>query len=173
MREVHGFTSTQVCEVAGVTRRQLQLLVESGTVTPVRKGRRGPGRQDLYSFRQVIALAYGGAFLAAGAHLDWAREAARFVARMHPGELLVELAHGRTLLVMYPERAGLSRFVDPKSVLSPLATREQRLFAARLDMRSCYLRVWRRAEELVVRLTREERAAAERMAREEAASRGG
>jgi hypothetical protein len=122
----------------------VQLLVKSGVLVPSIRGRgcgdRHGSAPSYFSVMQTIAVAYGEAFKAAGAHASWADEAVRWVASRHPGELLLEFARGRTVLFLLPGGGGL--LADPK--LGPETSREHRTLAAALDLEKCYERVWRR-----------------------------
>jgi hypothetical protein len=152
MRESHVLTGALVCEVASVSPRLLQSMVEAGAVAPVERGSRGRGRHRRFSAMQALAVAYGAAFLGAGCHHSWAYEAVRFVCGLEPEEMAKAFAERRTLANLLP--GGLSRLVKPS--LKEDATREQRLMAEALDLEVVYRRVQRKAEALGVRLALEE-----------------
>jgi hypothetical protein len=146
------FTTRELLELSGLTRRQLQFFEGAG-LAPLRKGRAGRWNPGIWSMMQVVGAAYGKAFLDAGCHSSWAYEAAVWVAAQDPGVLVKKFALGRTLLALLP--TGEGRLVEP--YLPPHATREHRLIAAQLDLAKCYERVWRRALELAGELAGKER----------------
>jgi hypothetical protein len=150
-----AFSTSELLELTGLTRRQLQQLEESGAVKPLRKGKQGRGHSGNWSVMQTVAAAYAKAFLEADCHPSWAYEACRWVAQQHPGALAVEFAQGRVLLALLP--GGEGQLVKP--ALKPGATREHQLMVAQLDLQKVHDRVLRRADELVERLVGEEKAA--------------
>src|SRR5262245_15236048 len=96
MREPNGLDefvrpTKDLCWAAGASRRRVQLLVEGGVLVPARKGHSAAlgvaGAPDCFSVLQTVAVAYGEAFRAAGAHPSWADAAVRWVAARQPGEL--------------------------------------------------------------------------------------
>jgi hypothetical protein len=160
------FTTPELLELSGLTRRQLQRLEEAGAIVPFRRGTRGRGQRGLWSIMQAVGAAYAGAFVAAGCDWEWAPEACRWVSEQHPGELCVAFARGWTLLALTPD--GQGRLVQP--YLRPGATREQRLKVDKLNLARTYERVLKKAIELGLRLRAEEKAAAAQLAREEQAA---
>jgi hypothetical protein len=140
------FTTPELLQLVGLTRRQLQALEEVKSVVPlVPADRPGRGNAARWSVMQVIAVAYGRAFLDAGCHTCFAHAACRWVSDQEPGKLLAEFAAGRTLLCLAP--SGESFLAQP--CLGRDCTREQRLLAAKLDLARTYEGLLRRMFELV------------------------
>jgi hypothetical protein len=138
----------------GLSRRQLQTLEEAKAVAPSVHRGTGKGHAAGWAVMTALGIAYAKAFAAAGCHATWGWSAARWVARQRPEALAAAFAEGRVLLAMAP--GGEGRLIEPR--LRPGATRERRLEVAQLDLGACCRRVLRRAEELGVPLSAEERA---------------
>lgn len=149
-RQLATFTTTELLELAGLTRVQLQRLESAGALTPLWIGHgRTPSK---WSPMQVVAAAYFKAFTDANCEATWAYAACHWVARQHPGELRVQMADkNRTLLVLSP--TGEGRIIEP--YLKPGASREHRIMVAQLDLKPIYERIMRRADELAERLCKD------------------
>jgi hypothetical protein len=138
------FTSSEVCQLAGISPRGLQRLLEAGAIEPAIKGGRGRYAPRWFSITQAAGIAYAQAFQNAGCHISWAYEACAWVAAQQPDDLLKEFARGNTLLCLAP--------ITEQTRLVPLnkpdATRELRIRLAQLNLEIVYRRVVRRAAEL-------------------------
>jgi hypothetical protein len=124
------FLSNQLCRLAQITRRQLQMLHEADDLVPTRHDKGGPLRGHRWSVMQVLGAAYYAAFLRAGSHASWGHDAAAWVSRQDPEALFAALAKGRTLLSLSPDGRGW--LVAP--CLRPDASRKQRIMLAELDL---------------------------------------
>src|SRR5262249_55020910 len=149
-------TTAELCELAGVTPRTLQSLLEAGAVVPADTGAKGRGNTRRFDLMQAVAVAHAADFIRAGCDRSWANAACAWVSRQNPGRLLVDLKAGKTLLSLRPDGEGV--LVEPS--LPPTATREQRLMLANLNLARCYKRVFDRAH---ARATPEERATLDRI----------
>lgn len=153
MTLAHGqlatFTTTELLQLSGMTRVQLQRLENAGVLKPLTVGyARTPSK---WSPMQVVAAAYFMAFADANCNAAWSYAACRWVARQHPGNLRVQMADKkRTLLMLSP--TGEGRIVEP--YLKPNATREHRLMVAKLDLKPIYERIMRRADEMAEELAK-------------------
>ena len=82
------FTTSQICELCGVTPRSLQLMIQAGAITAdVNKGAKGRGKARKFSVMQALGVCYAQAFIDAGCHHSWAYEAAKWVASQKIGPL--------------------------------------------------------------------------------------
>jgi hypothetical protein len=138
------FTSTEVCKLAGVTTRGLQLMLEAGAVAPVVRGSRGRYTPSRFSIMQTVGIAYAQAFINAKCHRSWAYEACAWVAAQKPDVLIKGFDKGNTLLCLAPITAQ-TRLVP---LNKPTASREMRIRLAQLNLAIVYRRVLRRAAEL-------------------------
>ena len=161
-RHLPAFTTQDVCEIADISPRGLQLMLLAKAVVPVASGGPGRGRHRRFSVQQTVAVAYGASFLAANCVHSWAYAATSWVAAQHPGALIVEFAQGKTLLALLPH--GKSRLVEP--YLEPQAGHDKHLLLSQLDLSKCYWRVLKKATERCFRLSREEQELAEKLAKQ-------
>jgi hypothetical protein len=134
-------TTDQLCELAGVSRRTLQSLIEAGAVVPTEKGAKGHGNSRGFTLMEALGVATAADWIRAGCDRSWCNAACAWVSRQNPGKLLVELAGGRTLLSLRPDGEGV--LVAPS--LGPHATREQRVMLANLNLAATYRKVFNRA----------------------------
>ena len=122
------YSTKDLLELSGLTRRQLQALEATGALKPVVKGRQGRGGSAHWSFMQVFGAAVAKAYAEAGATPAFTREMCEYVATQHPGKILLEFALGHHLL---PVPLGLG----------PKATRLARLFLAQTNLEAIYERL--------------------------------
>jgi DNA-binding transcriptional MerR regulator len=74
-----GYRGPVVCEVVGVTYRQLDYWTTTGLVTPSVRGAEGSGSQRLYAFEDIVRLKVIKRLLDAGVSLQRIRAALEFV----------------------------------------------------------------------------------------------
>ncbi len=72
---VDGFRGPQVCEIVGITYRQLDYWARTGLLVPSITAARGSGSQRRYSYRDVVELKVIKQLLDAGLSLPSARKA--------------------------------------------------------------------------------------------------
>jgi hypothetical protein len=87
------FTTREVTALANVPTWYLAKLVTSGALCPVWPGRRGSGCSRLFSFEQLVAVAFAGQLRAARVTSDGQRDACRWVST-NPGEIRLPAAIG-------------------------------------------------------------------------------
>jgi hypothetical protein len=133
-------TTDQLCQLAGVSRRCLQSLIEAGAVVPTEKGAKGQGNSRGFTLMEALGVATAADWIRAGTDRSWANAACAWVSRQNPGKLLVDLMGGKTLLSLRPDGEGVLVF----PYLPPHATREQRLMLASLNLARTYRRVFDR-----------------------------
>jgi hypothetical protein len=149
-------TTVELCDLAGVTPRTLQSLIEAGAVRPVEAGAQGRGRTRRFDLMQAVGVSHAADFIRAGCDRSWANAACAWVSRQNPGKLLIDLKAGKTLLSLRPDGEGV--LVEPS--LRPGASREQALMLASLNLAATYKRVFARAH---ARATPAERATLDRI----------
>lgn len=74
-----GFRGPQVCNIVGITYRQLDYWARTGLVSPSIQGARGSGSQRLYSFEDLVDLKLVKNLLDAGISLQRVREAIEYL----------------------------------------------------------------------------------------------
>jgi hypothetical protein len=141
------YATRELMWLTGLTRLQLQRMEEKGVLIPSRKGKKGRGYATTWTIMQAVGLAYARVFMDAGCHTAWAYDAARWVSRANPGELVIAFMEGRTFLNLSPVDRRQSRLEAP--YLPPKATREQRLMLMKLDLEKCYWKVMFKALDLL------------------------
>src|SRR5918998_666832 len=80
-----GFRGPQVCNIVGITYRQLDYWARTDLIRPSIADARGSGTQRLYSYRDLVELKVIKSFLDAGMALQKARRAIEYL-RGHLGE---------------------------------------------------------------------------------------
>lgn len=103
----HFFTPGQICNIVGVSKRQLQYWDMSGLINPTHKTDGGHGR---YAFQDLIALKAAKKLIDAGVSVQRIRrnigELKRILPRIkRPLEELTLVATGDVILVFYEETA--------------------------------------------------------------------
>jgi hypothetical protein len=86
------FTTHQVCTLADVPAWFVTDLCRRGAVVPVCPGARGAGSTRLFSFGQLLAVAFAGELRGAGLTGDWQRRACRWACTANPGEIRLPAA---------------------------------------------------------------------------------
>ena len=74
-REVAGYRAPQVCNLVGITYRQLDYWARTGLITPSMQQAQGSGSQRIYSFTDVVQLKVIKNLLDAGMSLKKIRSA--------------------------------------------------------------------------------------------------
>jgi hypothetical protein len=110
-------TTPHFLYAAGIDRQQLQALERSGVLAPVKPGGYGPGNAGTWTPLQAVGAALWQAFLRCGLHSSWAREACRWVCQQKAGPLEMQLARGRTFLVLSSDGSG--KLVKPNWKANP------------------------------------------------------
>lgn len=72
---MHGYRAPQVCNLVGITYRQLDYWARTGLITPSVRTASGSGSQRLYSFQDIIQLKVVKRLLDAGMSLKKIRQA--------------------------------------------------------------------------------------------------
>ncbi|MER3395169.1 MAG: MerR family transcriptional regulator [Acidimicrobiia bacterium] len=107
-----AFRAPEVCEVAGVTYRQLDYWSRTGLVKPGIKDASGSGTRRLYSFKDLVLIRAIKGLIEAGMSLQKIREAIDYVRGAmteDPSELTLIATEG-TILVFGPGEE--SRLID-------------------------------------------------------------
>jgi DNA-binding transcriptional MerR regulator len=99
-----GYSSGDVCRLAGVTYRQLGYWCRTGFIPGVERRSPGTGRKRFFSSTQVMLIAYAAALSEAGFTVAAAFEIATRLA--YDGEAVVSLAGG--LVTVGNTRAAVS-----------------------------------------------------------------
>jgi DNA-binding transcriptional MerR regulator len=121
--ERHGYRGPAVCDVVGITYRQLDYWARTGLVPPSIRQAEGSGSQRLYAFEDIVRLRVVKRLLDAGVSLERIRAA------------LVELAaQGRTLSDVTLASDGRTVYaIDDDRQLLDLLRRGQGVFAIALE----------------------------------------
>ncbi|MGH9000619.1 MAG: MerR family transcriptional regulator [Acidimicrobiia bacterium] len=100
---ITGFRGPQVCNIVGISYRQLDYWARTDLIRPSVADARGSGTQRLYSYRDLVELKVIKHLLDAGISLKTARKAIEYL-RDHLGEEL-----GSASLVINGSRSLLAR----------------------------------------------------------------
>ena len=71
----HGFRAPQVCNLVGISYRQLDYWARTGLITPSIQSAKGSGSQRLYAFSDIVQLKVVKRLLDAGMSLKKIRSA--------------------------------------------------------------------------------------------------
>jgi DNA-binding transcriptional MerR regulator len=86
-----GFRGPTVCDLIGITYRQLDYWARTNLVTPSVRAADGSGSQRLYSFTDLVELRIIKRLLDAGVSLRRIREAIRYLRREAAGKPLTDI----------------------------------------------------------------------------------
>lgn len=87
---VEGFRGPQVCEIVGITYRQLDYWARTNLLRPSIMDARGSGSQRVYSYRDLVELKVIKSLIDGGVSLQSARTAIEYL-REHLGEQLASV----------------------------------------------------------------------------------
>jgi hypothetical protein len=101
-------TMADVCEVVGLTVKELRNLVEAGVVTPD-EGGSGSGSHRRFSLARTVAVRYAMGWKRAGAGTEFVREVFECLAAFDLAGLDAEIAVGRVFVLPIPGGMRLAK----------------------------------------------------------------
>jgi hypothetical protein len=139
--EARLYTPSEIKDIADVNYWVVQHCIEAG-MNPARLGAKGRGKASLFTWQQVLGVAYANRLRDSGCPNQVAWAAARWVSEAKWSEVQKAFRQGRTmLLVLPPHQENFRLFMPTKG------TSQEDMDA--LSLERCYLEVVRRARKYV------------------------